>query len=90
MQEERNGFSPVFPCLCLVSFTNRASMFSAQRWPVWEGWMCMLNLGEVLIIIPKGRGIFIITAKPNSLLQIRERRISVLCGKCMVNTTGSL
>ena len=60
-----------------------------HSWPTWEGCVCTLNLGGVFFIIPESRGIFIITAKLNSLLIKRERRISRPCGKWMVNTTGS-
>lgn len=69
------------------SCTARASFL--HSWPTWEEWVYILILGGVFFIIPERRGIFIITAKLNSLLMKGERRIGRSCGIWMVNTAGS-
>lgn len=78
-----DGFCPIFPCLCLVSFTTRTSTFSAQSWPAGDRWMCLLNLGGVFIIFPKGRGIFICKAQRSTEDQ-REKdqwTLQKVCGE---------
>lgn len=57
--------------------------------PTREEPVCTLNLGGFFSIIPERRGVFVVTAKLNSLLMKGQRRIGHPCGKWMVNTTGS-